>query len=83
MRIFAVLILLLASIAASAQTARTTAATEAELAQITERGRNLAAYDVAAWHGSDAVMRCSPPKEASCVTLRSEPVTVGPSRLGA
>jgi len=60
MRTFTVIILLLASITASAQTVRTTPATEAELAQITERGRNLAAYDVAAWHGSDAVMALQP-----------------------
>src|ERR1044072_2921996 len=60
MKIFAVLILLLASIAAPAQTGRTTPASEAELAQITERGRNLAAYDVAAWHGTDAVMALQP-----------------------
>ena len=60
MRIFPVLILLLASVAASAQTERTTPASEAELAQITERGRNLAAYDVAAWHGTDAVLALKP-----------------------
>ncbi len=29
---------------------------KAELAAITERGRNLAGYDAAAWHASDAVM---------------------------
>src|ERR1044072_5620958 len=60
MKIFAVLILLLASIAAPAQTERTTHASEAELAQITERGRNLAAYDVAAWYGTDAVLALQP-----------------------
>ncbi|HKV33492.1 MAG TPA: hypothetical protein VJP89_04210 [Pyrinomonadaceae bacterium] len=60
MKTCTILILLLASIAASAQTQRTTPGTEAELAQITERGRNLAAYDVAAWHGSDAVMALQP-----------------------
>jgi len=64
MRTFTVIILLLASITASAQTVRTIPATEAELAQITERGRNLAAYDVAAWHGSDAVMALQPAEES-------------------
>jgi hypothetical protein len=39
---------------------RTTPPTKAELAQITERGRQLAAYDVAAWYGSDAVMAMKP-----------------------
>lgn len=66
MRKFAVVVLLLASVAASAQTERTTPASEAELAQITERGRNLAAYDVAAWHGTDAV-RALQPTEGSVV----------------
>src|ERR1041384_7371463 len=60
MRTFAVIILLLATITASAQTVRTTPATEAELAQITERGRNLAAYDVAAWHATDTVIALQP-----------------------
>jgi len=60
MKRYAVLVLLLASIATSAQTERTTPATEAELAQITERGRNLAAYDVAAWYGTDAVLALKP-----------------------
>jgi len=36
-------------------------ASDAELAEITERGRQLAAYDVAAWYGSDAVTALSPP----------------------
>lgn len=31
-----------------------------ELAAITERGRQLAAYDVAAWHATDAVMAMKP-----------------------
>jgi hypothetical protein len=30
------------------------------LAQITERGRQLAAYDVAAWYASDAVVAMKP-----------------------
>ena len=66
MRSCTLLILLLASIAASAQTQRTTPGTEAELAQITERGKNLAAYDFAAWHASDAV-RALQPTEGSVV----------------
>ena len=60
MKTCAVLVLLLASIATFAQTERTTPATEAELVQITERGRNLAAYDVAAWYGTDAVLALKP-----------------------
>jgi hypothetical protein len=35
-----------------------------ELAAITERGRDLAGYDVAAWHASDAV-QARQPKEGS------------------
>ncbi|HXQ70664.1 MAG TPA: hypothetical protein VN844_09265 [Pyrinomonadaceae bacterium] len=60
MKTCTLLILLIASIATSAQIPRTTPGSEAELAQITERGRNLAEYDVAAWHGSDAVMALQP-----------------------
>src|SRR5215831_3105378 len=41
---------------------RETPASNAELAEITERGRQLAAYDVAAWYGSDAVTALSPEK---------------------
>lgn len=66
MRTCALIILLIASIAAQAQTERTTPASEAELAQITERGRNLAAYDVAAWYATDAVMPLKP-EEGSVV----------------
>ena len=66
MKTTTLVVLLLASIATFAQTERTTPASEAELAQITERGRNLAAYDVAAWHGTDAV-RALQPEEGSVV----------------
>ena len=66
MKIFTLLVLLLASVATFAQTERTTPGSEAELAQITERGRNLAAYDVAAWHGTDAVLALKP-EEGSVV----------------
>ena len=38
--------------------------TEAELAEITQRGKMLAEYDVAAWHSTDAVLALSP-KEGS------------------
>ena len=37
-----------------------------ELAAITERGRDLAGYDAAAWHASDAV-QAKQPKEGSVV----------------
>ncbi len=60
MRNYAILIILIASIVTSAQTKRTTPGSEAELAQITERGRNLAEYDVAAWYGTDAVLALQP-----------------------
>src|SRR5262245_14931393 len=60
MRKCSILFLLIAAVAASAQTERKTPASEAELAQITERGRNLAAYDVAAWYASDAVVALKP-----------------------
>jgi hypothetical protein len=39
---------------------------KAELAAITERGRELAGYDAAAWHASDAV-QAKQPKEGSVV----------------
>ncbi|HEU4508147.1 MAG TPA: hypothetical protein VFR78_07920 [Pyrinomonadaceae bacterium] len=66
MKICTILVLLLASVTTFAQTPRTTPGTEAELAQITERGRNLAAYDVAAWHATDAVLALKP-EEGSVV----------------
>ena len=45
---------------------RKEAPTKAELAAITDRGRDLAGYDAAAWHGSDAV-QAKQPKEGSFV----------------
>nr|ART36399.1 C666 [uncultured bacterium]ART36904.1 D56 [uncultured bacterium] len=56
----ALIVLLLAVIATPAQVERTTPASEAELAQISERGKNLAEYDVAAWHSSEAVLALQP-----------------------
>lgn len=41
---------------------RNAPATPAELAEITERGRQLVEYDTAAWHASDAVVALSPPE---------------------
>ncbi|MCY7346822.1 MAG: hypothetical protein LH614_11455, partial [Pyrinomonadaceae bacterium] len=41
---------------------RTAPASKTELAEITERGQMLYAYDVAAWHSTDAVMELSPPE---------------------
>lgn len=52
-------VLLLATVA-SAQ--RNAPAGEAELAEITGRGRQLAEYEVAAWHATDAVVALSPPE---------------------
>lgn len=59
---FAVLMLavLLSATVVSAQ--RNAPGTPAELAEITERGRLLFGYDVAAWHASDAVVALSPPQ---------------------
>ena len=42
--------------------------TKEELAAITERGRNLAGYDAAAWHASDAV-QAKDPKPGRVVRL--------------
>lgn len=39
---------------------RTAPPSKTELAQITERGRQLAQYDTAAWHASDAVIATKP-----------------------
>lgn len=50
--------ILLPSSAALAQ--RSSPPSKAELAEITERGRQLAEYDVAAWHASDAVLAVKP-----------------------
>lgn len=55
------LALLLCASAAAAQK-RETPAPQAELDEMTERGRQLAEYDVAAWHATDAVMALSPPE---------------------
>jgi hypothetical protein len=62
-RLIILTLVLLVSVAhASAQ--RTSPPSKAELAQITERGRQLAAYDVAAWHASDAVVALKPAEGA-------------------
>jgi len=41
---------------------RTSPPAKTELTQITERGRQLAQYDVAAWYASDAVVATNPPQ---------------------
>jgi hypothetical protein len=51
---------LLAATVAHAQ--RNAPGTAAELAEITERGRQLVEYDLAAWHATDAVVALSPPQ---------------------
>jgi hypothetical protein len=51
-------IVLLSAVASSAQ--RNTPASKAELAEISERGKQLAEYDVAAWHATDAVLATKP-----------------------
>ena len=58
------LVVLLSVIPVLAQ--RTSPPTKAELAQITERGRQLAGYDTAAWYASDAVVATNP-EEGSVV----------------
>ncbi|HEX8493519.1 MAG TPA: hypothetical protein VF658_11795 [Pyrinomonadaceae bacterium] len=44
----------------AAQAQRNAPASEVELKEITERGRMLAEYDVAAWHSTDAVLALKP-----------------------
>jgi hypothetical protein len=56
-------VLLLLSILLSASVAlaqRSSPPSKTELAEITERGRQLAEYDVAAWHATDAVLAMKP-----------------------
>lgn len=53
-----ILAIWLSASAASAQ--RNSPPSEAELAEISERGRQLAGYDVAAWHATDAVLAMKP-----------------------
>ena len=57
--VITLLALFLSAAAAPAQK-RETVPSKEELAAITERGRRLAEYDVAAWHGTDAVQALSP-----------------------
>ena len=57
----ALTVLLFAGVAISQ---RTTPPSKAELAQITERGRQLAQYDVAVWYASDAVVATKPTEGA-------------------
>src|SRR5688572_11814671 len=56
----AILILTLSLLTTSAMAQRTSPPSKDELAQITERGRQLAQYDVAAWHATDAVVATKP-----------------------
>lgn len=56
----AILTLALLLLANPAIGQRTTPPSKAELAQITERGRLLAQYDIAAWYASDAVVATKP-----------------------
>ena len=51
-------VLFLATTSAGAQLARPT---DSQLSDITARGRALAEYDFAAWHGSDAIAPLNPP----------------------
>jgi hypothetical protein len=50
-------ILLSASVALAQRSAPPS---KTELAEITERGRQLAEYDIAAWHATDAVLAMKP-----------------------
>jgi hypothetical protein len=56
--LFLILTISLSALNASAQ--RSSPPSKSELAEITERGRQLAAYDVAAWYATDAVMAMNP-----------------------
>jgi hypothetical protein len=58
----AIFFLLTASISVFSQ--REKPADVNELKEITERGKNLAEYDVAAWHSTDAVLALSPKEHA-------------------
>ncbi len=54
------LILTLVFFTAATVAQRTSPPSKAELAQVTERGRQLAQYDVAAWYATDAVVATKP-----------------------
>src|SRR5215475_14371183 len=56
--VWMILAILLSASAASAQ--RSVPPSKTELAEITERGRQLAEYDRAAWHATDAVLAMKP-----------------------
>ena len=60
--IIATIAILLSASAALAQ--RNTPASKTELAEITMRGKQLAEYDVAAWHATDAVMAAKPAEKS-------------------
>ena len=78
----ALIILLFAVIPITAQVERTTPASEAELAQITERGKSLAEYDVAAWHGSEAVIALRPAEGSVVRYIAKRSADVGPVAFG-
>jgi hypothetical protein len=59
----------IAVIALADPPARKEPPTQKELAAITERGRDLAGYDVAAWHASDAI-QAKNPKDGTIVRYR-------------
>ena len=59
-----ILTLTLFLLTGGAMAQRTSPPSKTELAQITERGRQLAQYDVAAWHASDAVVATKPEESA-------------------
>jgi len=69
-----VIVLLISIVGAFAQ--RTRPPSKAELSQISERGRQLAQYDVAAWHASDAVV-ATKPTEGSVVRYIAKKNDVG------
>lgn len=53
-----------------------------ELAQITERGRALYAYDQAAWHATDAVVATHPNRGKTAARSPGRPTPGGLSRSG-
>jgi len=65
--------IVLAATVAAGFVAPARAATAADLQAVSDRGRYLAAYDRAAWHGSDAVMSIAP-KNAPIELFLAHPV---------
>ena len=70
--------LMLLLLAGTATAQRTSPPTESELAQITERGKRLVEYDVAAWHVTDVVMAMQPPQGSVVRYIQGKMAELGP-----